>query len=52
MTDPTYLTDNIHLIRMAVDHFLWHYYPETDAEYLTENEMMAFQLLLEKHNAD
>lgn len=50
--DKTYLSDNIHLIRMAVDHFLWHYHPEGEEEHSTALEMYQFQLKLEKDCAD
>jgi len=46
MTDKI-LSNNIHLIRMAVDHFLWHYFPDTEKEYETEREMQQFQQELE-----
>lgn len=46
--DKTYLSDNIHLIRMAVDHFLHHYKPETNIEFELQLEMSRFMYELEK----
>ena len=48
MTDPTYLTDNIHLIRLAVDSFLERDHINYETRILMEN----FQGDLEAYLAD